>query len=215
MICISVNMHLSIFKVPRDRKSPIFTRIECFRIVTPVWIYQWLWHVAQSVMWYGKGSLLFFKVIHQISRSRGTKNYHFFTRNERFRTVTPVWINRWIGNDVQSLMLYRRGTLSFFKVVHQISRYNAGWLMDDLNPIWVRLLDWWQLSSPSDLPCYNLNYCFYESSEKNICIEWFGRMNFQESSNILELPRFMLIYFHFIIWLSSKFLNYLICIVSR
>ena len=40
----------------------------------------------------------------------------------RFRTVTPVWILRWIWNDAQSLMLYRRGALLFFKVDHQISR---------------------------------------------------------------------------------------------
>ena len=42
--------HMSIFKVTRDKKSPILTRIECFRIVTPVWICQWLWNAAQSLM---------------------------------------------------------------------------------------------------------------------------------------------------------------------
>ena len=29
-----------------------------------------------------------------------------------------------------------------------------GWKIDDLNPIWVRLLGWSQLSNPLDLPCY-------------------------------------------------------------
>ena len=31
---------------------------------------------------------------------------------------------------------------------------NTGWKIDNLNPIWVRLLGWSQLSNPSDLPCY-------------------------------------------------------------
>ena len=30
---------------------------------------------------------------------------------------------------------------------------HTGWKIDDLNPIWVRLLGWSQLSDPSDLPC--------------------------------------------------------------
>ena len=30
---------------------------------------------------------------------------------------------------------------------------NTGWKIDDLNPIWVRLLGRSQLSNPSDLPC--------------------------------------------------------------
>ena len=31
---------------------------------------------------------------------------------------------------------------------------HTGWKIDDLNPIWVRLLGRSQLSNPSDLPCY-------------------------------------------------------------
>ena len=40
----------SSFKVTRDKKSPILTRIERFRTVTPVWIHQWIWGDAQSLM---------------------------------------------------------------------------------------------------------------------------------------------------------------------
>ena len=76
----------------------------------------------------------------------------------RFRTVTPVWIHWWIWNDTQRLMLYRRGALLFFGVIHQISR-SHGRKIDDLNPIWVRLLGRSQLSNPSDLPCWN--YCHF------------------------------------------------------
>ena len=34
-----------------------------------------------------------------------------------FRIVTPVWIYIWWWNDAQSLMLHRRGSLLFFKVI--------------------------------------------------------------------------------------------------
>ena len=35
------------------------------------------------------------------------------------RTVTPVWMCLWWWNDAQSLMLFRRGTLLFSKVIRQ------------------------------------------------------------------------------------------------
>ena len=40
----------------------------------------------------------------------------------RFRTVTPVWIHIWQWNDAQNLMLLRRGSPLFFKVIRQIAR---------------------------------------------------------------------------------------------
>ena len=40
----------------------------------------------------------------------------------RFRTVTPVWIDIWWWNDAYSLMLLRRCALLFFKDIRQISR---------------------------------------------------------------------------------------------
>ena len=44
------------------------------------------------------------------------------TQLSRFRTLTPVWIHIWWWNDAQSLMLFRRGALLFFKVICQMSR---------------------------------------------------------------------------------------------
>ena len=114
--------HLSNFKVAQDKKSPIFTRIGRFRTVTPVWIHGWLWNDAQSLMWYRRGALLSFNVIHQISRSQGKKKTLILTQIGLFQTVTPVWIHPWFWNDAQSLTQYRRGALLFFEVIHQISR---------------------------------------------------------------------------------------------
>ena len=65
------------FKVTWDQKLPILTWIERFRTVTPVWIHRWIWNDAQSLMYYRRGALLFFKVIHQISSSHGLKNLWF------------------------------------------------------------------------------------------------------------------------------------------
>ena len=92
--------HASNFKVRQDKKSPILTRIEHFRTVTPVWIHRWLWNHAHSLMWYRRHALLFlrshpwhFKV------TQDKKHTQILTPIERFRTVTQVWLHRWIWND--------------------------------------------------------------------------------------------------------------------
>ena len=132
------------FKVTQLKKSFNLTQIGRFRTVTPVWIHWWIWNDTQSLMLYRRRALLFFGVIHQISRSHGWKID---------KTVTPVWIHWWKWNDTQSLMLYRRLAILFFGVIHQISRSHRR-KIDDLNPIWIRLLGRSELSNPSDLPCF-------------------------------------------------------------
>ena len=57
------------------------------------------------------------------------------TQLSRFRTVTPVWIPIWWWNDAYSLMMLRRGTLLFFKVICQISRSHGS----KKRRIWPRL----------------------------------------------------------------------------
>ena len=57
------------------------------------------------------------------------------TQLNRFRTVTPVWIDIWWWNDAYSLMLLRRGALLFFKVICQISRSHGS----KNHRIWPRL----------------------------------------------------------------------------
>ena len=57
------------------------------------------------------------------------------TQLNRFRTVTPVWINIWWWNDAYSLMLLRRGALLFLKVIRQISRSHGS----KNRRIWPRL----------------------------------------------------------------------------
>ena len=57
------------------------------------------------------------------------------TQLNRFRTVTPVWIDIWWWNDAYSLMLLRRGALLFFKVIRQIWRSHGS----KNRRIWPRL----------------------------------------------------------------------------
>ena len=80
------------------------------------------------------------------------KKLSTLTRTECFQTVTPVWIHWWIWNDAQSLIWYRRGALLFLGSSIKFQGHTS-WKIDDLNPIWVRLLSRLQLSNPSDLPC--------------------------------------------------------------
>ena len=51
-----------------------------FWTVTPVWIHKWLRNDAQSCKNRWRGDLLFFKVIRQISRSRGSENRPIWPR---------------------------------------------------------------------------------------------------------------------------------------
>ena len=64
------------------------------------------------------------------------------TQLNRFRTVTPVWIDIWWWNDAYSLMLLRRGALLFFKVICQISRSHGSenhWIRLKLDVSWLWL----------------------------------------------------------------------------
>ena len=60
--------------------TEVTTQLNRFRTVTPVWIHIWWWNDAYSLMFLRRGALLFFKVIHQISRSHGSKNRRIWPR---------------------------------------------------------------------------------------------------------------------------------------
>ena len=101
--------------------TEVQTPFSHFQIITAVWIHIWWWNDAQILMLLRKGALLYFKVIHQISRSR-KQNLSVLAQIWRFRTVYPVWIHRWLWNNALSLNQYIRSALLFFKDISQISR---------------------------------------------------------------------------------------------
>ena len=55
-----------------------------FHTVTPVWINIWWWNDVRILMMLSSFALLFFNVIHQISRSLGEKQYSIFDQNWAF-----------------------------------------------------------------------------------------------------------------------------------
>ena len=60
--------------------TEVMTQLNRFRTVTPVWIHIWWWKDTYSLLLLRRGALLFFKVIHQISRSHGAKNRQIWSR---------------------------------------------------------------------------------------------------------------------------------------
>ena len=60
--------------------TEVTTHLNRFRTVTPVWIHIWWRNDAYSLTWLRRGALLFFKVIHKISRSHGCKNRRIWPR---------------------------------------------------------------------------------------------------------------------------------------
>ena len=60
--------------------TEVTTQLNRFRTVTQVWIHIWWWNDAYSLMLLRRGALLFFKVIHQISSSHGSKNRRIWPR---------------------------------------------------------------------------------------------------------------------------------------
>ena len=60
--------------------TEVTTQINRFRTVTPVWLHIWWWNYTYSLMLLRRGALLFFKVIHQISRSHSIKNHQIWPR---------------------------------------------------------------------------------------------------------------------------------------
>ena len=64
----------------RSRSQRSTPNLAVSGLLTPVWIHIWQWNHAHSWKQHRRGALLFFKVIHQISRSQGSKNRRIWPR---------------------------------------------------------------------------------------------------------------------------------------
>ena len=96
--------------------TEVKTLFSSFWTVTQNLIHIWWWNDAQNLMLFRRDALLFFKVIHWISRSS------ILIQIGCFWTVIPIWIQWWLSNDAQNLKHDRRVDLLFFKIISQISR---------------------------------------------------------------------------------------------
>ena len=80
------------FQGHTGQKITNFAQIERFWTVTAVWIHHWVWNDAQSLMYFRRGALMFFVVIHQIWRSQAIKSLRFALFGFHLvLTWDPIW----------------------------------------------------------------------------------------------------------------------------
>ena len=105
--------HLSNFKVTRDKKLPIFTRIECFRTVTSVLIHQWLWNDVQSLKSREEVPYFLLRLFVKF-QGHARQKLPTLTQIGHFRTVTPVWIHWWLWQKcTKPNMIWKRCPIVF------------------------------------------------------------------------------------------------------
>ena len=72
-----------------------------FGIITPVWFHIWWWNDAQSLISFRSGAL--FSRSSVKFQGHTAKKSSILTQIGRLRTVSPVWIHRWLWNDAWRL----------------------------------------------------------------------------------------------------------------
>ena len=125
----------------------MLTRIECFRLVTPVWIHQWLWNDAQSLKQHTRGALYFLAATKQL--------YKWYFPSVRLvvcpsvcLSVTPFWLcshhriimkfSGVITNDQSKVHAKGQGQLSKVKVTEVTTQLNR---FRTVTPVWIHI--WW------------------------------------------------------------------------
>ena len=112
------------------------TQLNRFRTVTPVWIHIWWQMRCDAWSSIEEMPYCFWRSYVKFEGHRGHKKSPILTQIGRFRTVTLVWILRWVWNDAVSLKQHRRSALLFFKVICQISR-SQGTKIVGFDPKWA------------------------------------------------------------------------------
>ena len=136
LLCFIFRGHPSNFKVTRLKKNTlILNQIGRLRTVTTVWIQWWLWNDAQSLKQHRRGVLLFFKVIHQISRSHGTKSRRFWPE----LSVSRLWLKFELTGGFEMM---HKAWCSIEEVSYYFSRLSikfqghTGQKITDFDPSW-------------------------------------------------------------------------------
>ena len=119
----------------RQNISPILTPIEYFRTATHRFTYAYeIWHEAWRGM---EGVSPYFSmspVKFQLTLSPAEK-WTILTRIQRFWTITPVSIHRWLQSDAHRFKGHTSGALLFFQVIPQIPMTH-GPKIYDFGPNW-------------------------------------------------------------------------------
>ena len=139
---IGVQSHPSNFKVTQDKQLPIFTRIKCFRTVTPVWIHWWLWNDAQSFKQHRRGALLFLAATKQLFEWFSPSVCPSVCPSHLFDYV-PIIVSSWNFQKLLPmteviLMQKVTGHRSKVKVTGVITPLNR---FRTVTPLWIHI--WW------------------------------------------------------------------------
>ena len=144
--------------------------------------------------------MLFSKVIHQVSRSHGTKLPNL-TSTDRFRIAIPVSIDWWLLNIAQTICTLEQVPSGFWRSSIKFLGH-TGRQINDLDRDWVRLLCQPQLLIRSHLPSYEVNR-FFSSQDRlltkrrkcnhcNMCLlliqqlAWFTTVPYTYFTNVLS-----------------------------
>ena len=114
--------------------TEVKTQCSRFRTVTPIWNHIWWWHDAQSLMLLRRGAILFFLVIHRISRSNGTHKIAYFDPNWAF----PVYYSSWdwpmdLEWCTKIDLVLEKSSLLLFEVILKKCQSHTGWK----STIWI------------------------------------------------------------------------------
>ena len=110
---------------------------------------------------------MFFNVIHEISRSRETNNHWFWPELSVSGLCLKIEITHSFEMMHKACCSINEVPCCYYKSSIKIQGH-TGWKINDLNPIWIRLLGRLQLSNPSDLPCFIFSckhgswYCYQQ-----------------------------------------------------
>ena len=100
-----------------------------------------------------------YEMLHKAWNSKGEMLYCFPRSSIKFQGHTVQNITdfnpNWAFPDYRPVAAFKSLRFALFELIHQISRSHGlkNEKIDDLNPNWVRLLGWSQLTNPSHLPC--------------------------------------------------------------
>ena len=155
------------------------TPLRRFWTVTPVWIHIWRWNDAQSLKEYGRGALLFFMVIRQISRSHRTKNCRFGCE----LSVSGLWLKfqftdgfemmhkAWCGiEEVSDFKVTQDKTLSILTRIERF--YCNSCLNSPMDLKWCTKLDVVQKKCPIVFRGHPSNCTVTQAVKSLICIQF-------------------------------------------
>ena len=112
------------------------TQLNCFRTVTPVWIYKWWWNGAQSLMLLRRGALLFLAATKQLNTLRPRQNGRHFADD----TFKRIFLNEDIRILIEiSLKFVPKGPINNIPALVQIMAWRRPGDKPLSEPIMVRL----------------------------------------------------------------------------